>query len=180
MSMEESRFVKMWSNDVYDIGLFEISDVNYEMLVRSFGEPGAESDQYDDAPGPAKYWCLEYPCGLKVILQWHVTKDIVIVHADRFEHAHVKRHLAPNLSFEGAWSNQSQEADMFEWMARHEKLRPFFAFDKSWLVERIDDNANTFTVEENLTERAAKCIAASLEATGHKQSYNAKQKRTTP
>ena len=170
----------MWRKGVCNIELFQIADINENSLLQLFGEPGAESDEYDDAPGPAKYWYLEYSCGLKLILQWHATTDFVIVYADKFEHAHVQRHLASAFAFDDAWSNQPHEMELTKLIKFYPHLASYFGTDKNWFVERLDDNANIFTVEENLTERAARCIAASLEATGHKQSYEAKQKRTLP
>ncbi len=181
MSEDTSRFLKIWRSGVWGIELFSVNDVQYDSLVKSFGEPDAESDQYDDTPGPAKYWRIDKPCGIKIILQWCDEPGFVNVYANQFEHAHVRRHLSPAISFDGAWSSLDQEEKLVARAKSGGWPHPsYFSTDKSWQIERLDDNANTFTVEENLTERAAKCIAASLEATGHKQSYNAKQKRTTP
>lgn len=43
--------------------------------------------------------------------------------------------------------------------------------DTGWRIVRQDDNGNRFTVEQGLTEEAARRRAAELTARGHKQTY---------
>lgn len=40
-----------------------------------------------------------------------------------------------------------------------------------WRVMRLDDNANTYVVREDLSEDDARALAAELEQRGHKQTY---------
>jgi len=42
---------------------------------------------------------------------------------------------------------------------------------ESWTVWRIDDNGNTFVVQEHLTREEAERLVAEFTARGHKQSY---------
>jgi hypothetical protein len=45
------------------------------------------------------------------------------------------------------------------------------AYPETWVVWRIDDNANTFVVQDGLTREAAERLAAEFESRGHKQMY---------
>jgi hypothetical protein len=48
---------------------------------------------------------------------------------------------------------------------------------ESWIVWRIDDNGNTFVVQDGLSERAARQLVEVLTARGHKQTYWAEQQQ---
>lgn len=48
---------------------------------------------------------------------------------------------------------------------------PEFKAASQWSVWRIDDNGNVFLVRAELSESAARQLAAEFEARGHKQMY---------
>jgi hypothetical protein len=48
----------------------------------------------------------------------------------------------------------------------------------SWTVWRIDDNGNTFVVQENLTREEAERLVLQFTARGHKQTYWAERAET--
>jgi UDP-N-acetyl-2-amino-2-deoxyglucuronate dehydrogenase len=49
--------------------------------------------------------------------------------------------------------------------------------ERIWTVYRIDDNGNTFVVQESLTREEANRLVSEFEARGHKQMYWAEEKR---
>jgi hypothetical protein len=44
-----------------------------------------------------------------------------------------------------------------------------------WVVYRLDDNGNTFVVEENVSREEAERLVALFESRGHKQLYWAQE-----
>jgi hypothetical protein len=44
-----------------------------------------------------------------------------------------------------------------------------------WIVYRLDDNGNTFIVQENLSREEAEALVALFQARGHKQLYWAQE-----
>jgi hypothetical protein len=164
------QYLQLWETGVRELPLLSCK-ISKGVIEARFGPHHAESDQRDPRPGPCQYWQIEFPCGLKLVLQGPVSdreEHVTIqVHADQPEIDHILQHL--DLRESALWR---ADTDGENWA----EVCHCFQADDGWLLKRLDENGNAFTVFDNLSSRAAHCLADMFASRGHKQSYWAENK----
>lgn len=81
-----TAFQKLWKRVRWNCPLVSFP-LGEEYLVKTYGVPTAISDEYDDSPGPCKYWHIFYTedKDLEIVLQSHNAKELVVIYANRLD-----------------------------------------------------------------------------------------------
>lgn len=134
--------------------------VGRSVVEDRFGEPVVR-DEWLDGIGTYDAWALRFPCGLEITLTMPTeaggpfaceeSPDWADVFATEVDFEHVVDHFG--LPLHETWQPVAEPLPN-----RHR-------------VCRQDDHGNTFVVLETPFERRARCVAARLTASGHKQTY---------
>jgi hypothetical protein len=140
-----------------------------DVLQQHFGEPHLTAPE--EGVGTFDYWGFELPCGLQIGIKRSHDANAAAATSNRIEPGHIVRHL-PFAREEVSLVDHGCLQFDIEFIAKHfpERQAELEAL-RHFQVYRIDDNGNIFTVGEPTSEGDAHCLAAELEARGHKQMY---------
>lgn len=143
------RFLEVLS---FKISLPEVEQV--------YGSAHDESSGAYGEPGPTLYWYFEYSCGLKIMIEFRLSKDYVNIRADQPEIEHILGHI--NLPMKDVW--QIPKDDYI--------LVKYFEPNKyEWQLWRQDDNGHKEQIKIFSREREALCRLRQFEKLHHKQTY---------
>lgn len=125
---------------------------------------------WEDGPGEADYWAVEFPCGLQMVAEYFHTSNSGVIVAIEPSPQHVTRHLKhwkDHLREISGELHDKETAYLIGRYAAHPNVRDLKAF-QLW---RNGEDGNAFPVGEPTSRRDAECWQAELESHKHKQTY---------
>ena len=120
-------------------------------LLERLGPPTAQTDPRRHEP--RFFWDLEWECGLLTSVAFNQLTQVLTLHLDDAEIDHALRHL--DIEPRDLWLWERAEPDRFAEVVRRPPPR-------TWAVWRIEAEGGRATEQTILTERDARCLAASL------------------
>ena len=141
--------------------------VSLPEIENAYGSAHQESSDPLAVPGPTLYWGLEYTCGLRIILEFLLSKDFLYVCADSPEMEHILDHLS--LPIKDLWQLASDDETLIKYFPKSNYV---------WTLWRQDDNGYKELIKKFGWEREAQCRLRQFEKLHHKQTYWLESEKT--